>query len=114
MSKKVLFLVLAVVVLALSGTARAEALDVNNYSFEYDVDGNQITCSGGTMDDYIMGWYQGGTAGWAGRSVSCNTPNACTNCWDPNSANWPDGYVIAFFQTDVHIYQITVTIRTRT
>jgi hypothetical protein len=106
MSKKVLFLVPAVVVLAFGGTARAAALDVNNFSFEYDVDGNQITCSGGTMDDYIMGWYQGGAALFAGRSVSCACPNACDNCWDPNSTNFPDGYVIAFFQTDVYIYQI--------
>jgi hypothetical protein len=108
MSKRLYFLISFVLVLALSGSVQAGTpLDVNNGSFEYDVDGNQITCSGGTMDDYIMGWYQGGAALYAGRSVSCACPSACDNCWDPNSTNFPDGYVIAFFQTDVHIYQIT-------
>jgi len=108
MSKRLYFLISIVLVLALSGSVQAVTpLDVNNYSFEYNVDGNQITCSGGTMDDYIMGWYQGGAALYAGRSVSCSLPEACDDCWDPNSTNFPDGYVIAFFQTNVYIYQIT-------
>ena len=69
MSKKLFFLISFVLAMALIGTARAEPIDVNNPSFEYDIDGVPITemtgwdnVKGWTLRDTTFGG--GGMSGW--------------------------------------------------
>jgi len=54
MSKKLCFLITFVLALGLIGTARADPIDVNNYSFEYDINGVQITEQ--KWFDNVQGW----------------------------------------------------------
>jgi hypothetical protein len=69
MCKKLYFLISFVLVVALSGTVRADAIDVNNHSFEYDINGVEITELTGW--DAVKGWTArdttfggGGMIGW--------------------------------------------------
>jgi len=51
-----------VLVIGLNSTVQAGPIDVNNYSFEYDVNGNQITKQIGF--DNVKGWTTRDTTGW--------------------------------------------------
>ena len=68
MCKKFLLLVCFVLVAGLSSLAQAAGtpIDVNNFSFEFLADGNQIYCHGGIEEDGdypgLMGWKVDGTA----------------------------------------------------
>jgi hypothetical protein len=64
MSKRFIFLIFFVLVLGLAGSAPAASIDVNNGSFEYDVNGVQITEWTGWDD--VKGWTLRDTTGWAG------------------------------------------------
>ena len=64
MSKKLFFLISFVLVVCLSGTVQADAIDVNNHSFEYDINGAQITELTGW--DAVQGWTMRDTTGWGG------------------------------------------------
>jgi len=62
MFKKLFFLSLFVLLVGLSSAAQAEPIDVNNHSFEYDVNGEYFT----TIDlDDLQGWTLRDTTGWA-------------------------------------------------
>ncbi len=63
MSKKLFFLISFVLLVGLNGTARADAIDVNNHSFEYDINGVQITELTGW--DAVQGWIMRDNTGWA-------------------------------------------------
>jgi hypothetical protein len=64
MIRSIYFLVCFALVMCLSGTAQAEAIDVNNFSFEYDVNGVQITEN--TYIGHLKGWTLRDTTGWGG------------------------------------------------
>ncbi|MHC4911929.1 MAG: LamG domain-containing protein [Planctomycetota bacterium] len=85
MCRKLSFLVALVLVLALDGSANAIApttdLDVNNFSFELDADGNQ-EC-GHTGNDLGIGWTLG-NVNWVGQDVNCAYPGFCMDC-DPDN-----------------------------
>ncbi|MHC4501013.1 MAG: hypothetical protein ACYS21_18080 [Planctomycetota bacterium] len=78
MSKKLYFLMCFVVVVCLGGLVQAVPIDVNNFSFERDVNGNQIYCHAGI--DTVKGWQQSGTA-------YCGVDPYCLGDvdYDPNS-----------------------------
>ncbi|MHC4570751.1 MAG: hypothetical protein ACYS0C_01565, partial [Planctomycetota bacterium] len=78
MSKKLYFLISFVVVVCLSSSAEAVPIDGNNFSFEFDNDGNQIYCHAGI--DTVKGWHQSGTA-------YCGVDPYCLGDaeYDPNS-----------------------------
>ena len=54
MCKKLYFLMSFVLVLSLGGLAQADAIEVNNPSFEYDINGVQITEQ--KWFDNVRGW----------------------------------------------------------
>ena len=54
MCKKLIFLIFVVLLLGLNGPAHADQIDVNNYSFEKDVNGAQITEN--TFIGNLQGW----------------------------------------------------------
>ena len=105
MSKRILFVIcfvlaVGVVVPACSGTP----IDVNNFSFEYYKDGNQVTCHTGL--DTIMAWQQNGSA-WCGVDPYClGDPNYDPNYLDPQICEycgstegchcWPATHGIAY------------------
>ena len=60
MSKRVLFVICFVLVLGLSRAGWAYPIDINNFSFEYDNNGNQLYCHTGI--DMVMAWQQDGGA----------------------------------------------------
>ncbi|MHC4365319.1 MAG: hypothetical protein ACYSTJ_07620, partial [Planctomycetota bacterium] len=67
MNRKMLLLVSFVFVAGLGGLAQAGTpIDVNNWSFEFDADGNQIYCHTGSM----LAWEQVGN-GWVGVDPYC-------------------------------------------
>ena len=74
MSKKLYFLISFVVVVYLGSLAQAVPIEVNNFSFEYDADGNQIYCHAGINPEGdwpgVMGWKVAGTA-YAGVDPYC-------------------------------------------
>ncbi len=75
---------------------------VVNGSFEFDSDGNNITCHyGGDM----LGWSVTGT--WVGVDAECGKPGVCTgDCRAPVA---PDGNCYAFMQSnDTYLYQATM------
>ncbi len=128
MCRKLSFLVAVVLVLALGGTANAIApttdLDVNNYSFELDNDGNQVC--GHTGNTLGIGWTLG-TANWVGQDVNCAYPGFCGGC-DPeepeseggncNCKVWDasDGVIMCYMQTNNCWFSqyLTDTIQART
>jgi hypothetical protein len=62
-----LFLVTCLAVVGwMCGSARGDSIDVNNWSFEFDADGNQIYCHTGSM----MAWIPDGT-GYVGVDPYC-------------------------------------------
>ena len=63
MFKKLFFLTLFVFICGLNNTARAESIDVNNFSFEYDVNGELITEQ--TNITNVLGWNIRDLSGWA-------------------------------------------------
>ncbi|MHC4498454.1 MAG: LamG domain-containing protein [Planctomycetota bacterium] len=113
MSKNLYFLISFVLVLSLSGFAQADAIDVNNFSFELDSDGNQNTCGTGTGE--TLAWEVGGS-GFVGTNIDCCSPVIdvgcldAEDCWDVNSrltgGQMPDGYSHLYFQVGAYIYQI--------
>jgi hypothetical protein len=64
MSKRFIFLIFFVLVLGLAGSAPAASIDVSNGSFEYDINGVEITEWTGIGD--LQGWTLRDTTGWAG------------------------------------------------
>ena len=100
MCRKLSFFVAVVLVLALGGSAHAIApithLDVNNFSFELDADGNQ-EC-GHTGNDLGIGWTLG-TANWVGQDVNCAYPLCCSpdHCKDWDASH---GVVMCYMQTN--------------
>ena len=54
MYRELFFLTFFVLLLGLSGVAWADSIDVNNYSFEYDINGVQITEN--TWIGHLQGW----------------------------------------------------------
>jgi hypothetical protein len=113
MSKNLYFLVSFVLVLGLSGLAQADAIEVNNPSFELGNDGNQLTCGSGIED--VLAWEQGGS-GFVGTNIDCGSPAidadclANEDCWDVNTrltgGQMPDGYAHLYFQVGAYTYQI--------
>lgn len=79
MYKKLLLLVCFVLVAGFSSTTRAGTpIDVNNFSFELDVNGDQLYCHTGI--DNVLAWQQDGGA-------YCGIDPYCLGdpCYDPNS-----------------------------
>jgi len=116
MCRKLSFLVAVVLVLALTSTAHAIApitnLDVNNFSFELDSDGNQ-EC-GHTGNTLGIGWTLG-LANWVGQDVNCAYPLCCTpdHCKDWDASH---GVIMCYMQTNDCWFQqyLTETIKART
>jgi hypothetical protein len=111
MSKRLYFLISFVLVLALSGLVQAATpLDVNNGSFEYDCNGNQIVSkeTAPTGPGCIRGWTNSGN--WFGATIWCGSP-----LYDPNDPNAQcngvgatDGHVSAWIEgSGIYIYQVT-------
>ncbi len=105
MSKTLFFLISFVLVVGLNGTARADAIDVNNPSFEYDINGVQITeltgwdaVQGWTIRDTSgdgAGWYKGWQfvdVNWAWaegyEAADGNVSSFNVTADDPNDPNW--------------------------
>jgi len=66
MSKKSYFVISLFLLVGLTGTALAEPIDVNNFSFEYDVNGEYIKSEEPATDtNEILGWTLRDTTGWA-------------------------------------------------
>ena len=108
MFKQTFVVISFIFLLGLSVGARAELLDVNNFSFEYDVDGNQILghtgmAKGDWPDVGIRGWTNVGD--FVGADVHCG--DACAtpeHCYEPNTT---DGIAVCYFQTnDLYFYQV--------
>jgi hypothetical protein len=105
MGKKLCFLTSILLVSSLCVLSQAavpeRALDVNNFSFELDKDGEQVTEHSG---DLGIGWDIGNNK-WIGQDVTCEfNPDDEDFCKD-----WPasDGHIIGYIQTnDIYFQQI--------
>jgi len=104
MSKNFLFLAAVVLLAGLGVSARGEALDVNNFSFEYDCDGNQIQRTVPPASGCIMGWTNSGD--WFGATMWCgSTLYVSGEC---QNVGVTDGEVSAWLQgNDIYAYQVT-------
>jgi hypothetical protein len=103
-------------VLVLSGASQAvDVVDVNNGSFEYQYDGNQVTCHmgmGSGPDKGVLGWTAGWldapqiNAGWSGVDPNCGAPNVgggdCCRDWHVI----PDGQVVCYVDNGNWAHQI--------
>jgi hypothetical protein len=111
MSEKVLFLVSVVVVLAFSGLVQAATpLDVNNFSFEYDINGAQIVGKTGIQPPYeqVLGWK--GVGPWSGATIWCGSSlyDPCDPNTECNFVGATDGNVSAWINgAGCYIYQVT-------
>ena len=98
MSKR--FYLLMCVVFVFGGAAHSEEfLDVNNYSFEYDCDGNQILVDRERMwveGECVLGWVHSPSDGWAAA-----VPDSY------NGMGATDGVVNFWIHTDVTVWQVT-------
>ncbi len=68
MSRKLYFVICFFLVAGLNGAALADSIDVNNHSFEYDINGVQIDVAGPTVlldISQVKGWTMRDTTGWA-------------------------------------------------
>jgi len=103
MSKRLFFLISFVLVLSLGGLAQAGTpIDVNNYSFEYDVNGNNNDCHTGL--ELVLAWEQRGP-GYAGVDVNCGWEGAeCDNCAD--WIEYPNGTTNLYYQGSTEVYQV--------
>jgi hypothetical protein len=117
MSKNLYFLVSFVLVLSLVGLARAGTpIDVNNYSFEFEIeDGNivRVDCHmgmGASPDTDVLGWTEGyggvpDASRWCGVDIDCGDPCACDDCDDWHDL--PDGNVVCYIINDgSYVYQV--------
>ncbi len=112
MCKRLYFLISVVLVFSLSSTVHGQTtIDVNNFSFEYDCDGNQVTCHTGHQttpgeqcDAGIAGWrYTDGGSGWTGIDVNV----AVGMCDDGRDwIEYTDGFANIFFQGSAAFHQI--------
>ncbi|MHC4148789.1 MAG: hypothetical protein ACYSR5_04820 [Planctomycetota bacterium] len=104
MEQRVQSILAAMAALCICSLAQAEPVDVNNFSFELDGDGNQIlghVVAGRGAG--LMGWTNEGD--WIGADVPCcnavTTPNHCQA--------WPatDGIAYCYIQNkEINIYQV--------
>jgi hypothetical protein len=104
MEQRVRSILAAMAALCICSLAQAEPVDVNNFSFELDGDGNQIlghVVAGRGAG--LMGWTNEGD--WIGADVPCcnavTTPNHCQA--------WPatDGIAYCYIQNkEINIYQV--------
>jgi hypothetical protein len=108
MHKELCFLISLVLLFGLCVSAQAEPIEVNNFSFELDVDGNQILghtgmAPGEWPDVGVLGWTNVGD--YIGVDVQCG--DACAtpeHCYEPNTT---DGIAVCYFQTnDIYFYQV--------
>jgi hypothetical protein len=101
-------------VLALNGTVRAASIDVNNPSFEYNNDGNQVPGHAGFGS--VMAWEENGDdplgqMGWAGVDVMCPYADSA-HCHrnpgptDPCGTGTDVVYVYLQHQAGTNCYQI--------
>ena len=121
MFKQTFFLISFILLLGLSVGARAEPLDVNNFSFELNADGNQILghtgmAKGDWPDVGVLGWTNVGD--FVGVDVeccdACDTPEHCfgadsmDDCLAGNQDDHAtDGIAVCYFQTnDLYFYQV--------
>ena len=117
MYRKLCFLSSFVLVFALSGAVQAVELDVNNHSFEWMADGNQVTCHtglGDSPDTGVLGWTAGWldapqiNAGWSGVDVNCGVPGMCPTTGD-GCKDWivhHDGNAHCYVDNGNWIYQV--------
>jgi hypothetical protein len=110
MSKNLYFLISIVLLLGVNSASGTVALDVNNYSFEYDVNGVQIVDKTGIQPPYeqVLAWK--GVGNWSGATIWCESPLYDAN--DPNTlcnfVGATDGHVSAWINgADIYIYQVT-------
>ena len=104
MSEKLCFLMCFVLVLSLGGFAQAGAIDVNNGSFEYDCNGNQIQREVPPDFGCIKGWTNSGN--YFGAIIWCESP-----LWDTvskcNVVCPTDGHGIGWIQNnDIYCWQV--------
>lgn len=94
-----------VVVLALSGLVQAATpLDVNNFSFEYDCDGDQIQRVVPPDSGCIKGWTNSGV--WFGATMWCGSELYVAG--DCQNVGATDAHVSAWIQgNDIYAYQVT-------
>ena len=118
MCKRPGFLISIVLVLSLSVAVQAQTtIDVNNYSFEYYADGNQVSCHGGIAEDDpypgVMAWSGGAELGaanpdWSGMDVNCG-PGTCPP-GENTCKDWfvvPDGNTVCYMDDGTFIFQLT-------
>jgi hypothetical protein len=115
MCKRPSILISIVLVLSLSAAVQAQTtIEVNNPSFEYSCDGNEVKCHTGHITDVgeqcdanIAAWrYTDGSTGYTGIDVNCGTEDAdCGNCHD--WLEYPDGNANIFYQGNTAFHQIT-------
>jgi hypothetical protein len=92
MSKKLYFLISFVLALGLNGTVHGDAIDVNNHSFEYDI--NVVPITQQTWLGALQGWTLRDTTGWGGGWLFADDD------WE-----WSDGYEAA--DGNVCIFHVT-------
>jgi len=105
MSKGLYFLISFVLVLGLSGLAQAGTpIVVGNYSFEYDVNGNDNDCHTGL--ESVLAWEQTDAgSGFAGVDVNCGWEDVnCDNCHE--WVEYPNGTTNLYYQGNITVYQI--------
>ena len=109
MCKRPGFLISIVLVLSLSAAVQAQtAIEVNNPSFEWADEVNQVTCHTGL--DGVLEWSGGAELGaanpdWSGVDVNCGVPGMCDDCRDWHV--FPDGNVVCYLDMGTFAYQLT-------
>jgi len=120
MRKKLCFLISFVLLVALSGLAKAEPLDVPNFSFEYGYENPDepnedpntwVQLLGHTGIEDVAAWQTGeGSKGWIGVDVDCNVSTPAPV--DEDCKTWftaTDAYAICYMQhttTGSIMYQV--------